>query len=222
MVSRFGLGNVLDTLPDQLPLGVRQRLSLAVAMVHAPELLILDEPTSGVDPIARDNFWQLMIDLARKDQVTIFISTHFMNEAERCDRISLMHAGKVLVSDAPAELVKKRGVGDAGSRPLSPTWKTRCADDEIKQRRPAAIAHFCQAAGGTKSKPSAQCAAAAFSVARAVQLHAPRDAGTAARPGTGDPGAARQHHLDVHHGLRHQYGRGRISASRCSIAIRPR
>ena len=110
MASRFGLGNVLDSLPDSLPLGIRQRLSLAVAMVHKPELLILDEPTSGVDPIARDNFWQLMIDLARKDQVTIFISTHFMNEAERCDRISLMHAGKVLVSDVPAELVKKRGV----------------------------------------------------------------------------------------------------------------
>jgi ribosome-dependent ATPase len=110
MVSRFGLSEVLDVLPDKLPLGVRQRLSLAVAMVHAPELLILDEPTSGVDPIARDNFWQLMIELARNDQVTIFISTHFMNEAERCDRISLMHAGKVLVSEAPAELVKKRGV----------------------------------------------------------------------------------------------------------------
>jgi ribosome-dependent ATPase len=109
MASRFGLGHVLDNLPASLPLGIRQRLSLAVAMVHEPELLILDEPTSGVDPVARDNFWQLMINLARKDQVTIFISTHFMNEAERCDRISLMHAGKVLVSDFPAELVKKRG-----------------------------------------------------------------------------------------------------------------
>lgn len=108
MVSRFGLGDVLHTLPENLPLGVRQRLSLAVAMVHHPELLILDEPTSGVDPVARDNFWRLMIDLARRDNVTIFISTHFMNEAERCDRISLMHAGKVLVSDAPAVLVRKR------------------------------------------------------------------------------------------------------------------
>ena len=94
MVQRFGLGEVLDALPDNLPLGIRQRLSLAVAMVHRPELLILDEPTSGVDPIARDSLWQLMIDLARNDQVTIFISTHFMNEAERCDRISLMHAGR--------------------------------------------------------------------------------------------------------------------------------
>ena len=109
MVARFSLGNVLDALPGNLPLGIRQRLSLAVAMVHKPEMLILDEPTSGVDPIARDNFWQLMIDLARRDKVTIFISTHFMNEAERCDRISLMHAGRVLVSDAPAALVSKRG-----------------------------------------------------------------------------------------------------------------
>jgi len=109
MVQRFDLAEVLDNLPDSLPLGIRQRLSLAVAMVHKPEMLILDEPTSGVDPIARDNFWRLMIELARRDHVTIFISTHFMNEAERCDRISLMHAGKVLVSDAPAELVRKKG-----------------------------------------------------------------------------------------------------------------
>ncbi|HEU6455537.1 MAG TPA: ribosome-associated ATPase/putative transporter RbbA [Roseateles sp.] len=109
MLTRFGLREVHDALPDSLPLGMRQRLSLAVAMVHEPELLILDEPTSGVDPIARDAFWQLMIDLARKDRVTIFISTHFMNEAERCDRISLMHAGRVLVSDTPAALVEQRG-----------------------------------------------------------------------------------------------------------------
>jgi len=108
-VARFGLGDALDKLPDSMPLGMRQRLSLAVATVHKPELLILDEPTSGVDPIARDQFWQLMIDLARRDQVTIFVSTHFMNEAERCDRISLMHAGRVLVSDAPHELTRKRG-----------------------------------------------------------------------------------------------------------------
>ncbi len=105
MLQRFGLQQVSALLPEHLPLGMRQRLSLAVAMVHKPELLILDEPTSGVDPIARDNFWQLMIDLARQDQVTIFISTHFMNEAERCDRISLMHAGKVLVSDTPAQIM---------------------------------------------------------------------------------------------------------------------
>ncbi len=109
MLQRFDLVEVCDVLPAKLPLGVRQRLSLAVAMVHKPELLILDEPTSGVDPIARDGFWQLMIDLARNDHVTIFISTHFVNEAARCDRMSLMHAGKVLVSGTPAELVRGRG-----------------------------------------------------------------------------------------------------------------
>lgn len=109
MLERFGLQAVRGTLPMQLPLGMRQRLSLAVAMVHQPELLILDEPTSGVDPIARDHFWRLMVELARRDKVTIFISTHFMNEAERCDRISLMHAGRVLASAAPADIVARRG-----------------------------------------------------------------------------------------------------------------
>jgi len=109
MVERFGLGEVLDALPASIPLGMRQRLSLAVAMVHKPELLILDEPTSGVDPVARDNFWRLLVELSRRDRVTIFISTHFMNEAARCDRMSMMHAGKVLDSDTPARLVAKRG-----------------------------------------------------------------------------------------------------------------
>ncbi|SEA66845.1 MULTISPECIES: ribosome-associated ATPase/putative transporter RbbA [Acidovorax] len=111
MVERFGLHDEIDSLPDALPLGLRQRLSLAVAMVHQPELLILDEPTSGVDPVARDNFWRLLIELSRRDRVTIFISTHFMNEAERCDRISLMHAGKVLVSAPPADIAAQRGAG---------------------------------------------------------------------------------------------------------------
>ena len=109
MARRFDLAQVMDSLPNALPLGQRQRLSLAVAMIHGPEMLILDEPTSGVDPVAREGFWQIMLDLSRRDRVTIFISTHFMNEAERCDRISLMHAGRVLVSDAPAAIVQQRG-----------------------------------------------------------------------------------------------------------------
>ena len=109
MAARFGLGAVMEALPDALPLGIRQRLSLAVAMIHAPEILILDEPTSGVDPVARDAFWQILSDLSRKDGVTIFVSTHFMNEAELCDRISLMHAGKVLVSDTAAAITANKG-----------------------------------------------------------------------------------------------------------------
>ncbi|WP_298052449.1 ribosome-associated ATPase/putative transporter RbbA [uncultured Paenalcaligenes sp.] len=109
LAERFELESVLDALPDALPLGIRQRLQLAVAVLHRPDVLILDEPTSGVDPVARDKFWQLMIDLSRNDGVTIFISTHFMNEAARCDRMSMMHAGEILDSDTPAALVQKRG-----------------------------------------------------------------------------------------------------------------
>ena len=105
MVARFGLAQVEDSLPAALPLGIRQRLSLAVAMIHGPEILILDEPTSGVDPVARSGFWRMLAELSREDGVTIFVSTHFMNEAEWCDRISLMHAGRVLVS-ATAEEIK--------------------------------------------------------------------------------------------------------------------
>jgi len=112
MQQRFGLAEVQDSLPQGLPLGMRQRLSLAVAMVHQPELLILDEPTSGVDPVARDAFWRLLVELSRREKVTIFISTHFMNEAERCDRMSMMHAGRVLDSDTPAALVAKRGAAN--------------------------------------------------------------------------------------------------------------
>ncbi|MGF1628576.1 MAG: ribosome-associated ATPase/putative transporter RbbA [Kiloniellaceae bacterium] len=110
LMDRFGLEHYAEALSGDLPLGVRQRLSLAVAVIHEPEILILDEPTSGVDPVARDGFWELLIDLSRNQGVTIFISTHFMTEAVRCDRISLMHAGKVLASDTPAALIEARGV----------------------------------------------------------------------------------------------------------------
>ncbi len=109
MLQDFDLQPHANKLPDGLPLGIRQRLQLAVAVLHAPEVLILDEPTSGVDPVARDGFWQYLIRLSRDEGVTIFVSTHFMNEAERCDRISLMHAGRVLAVGAPSELVRQRG-----------------------------------------------------------------------------------------------------------------
>jgi len=110
LVASFSLEDYLDQETSELPLGIRQRLSLAVAVVHEPEMLILDEPTSGVDPLARDYFWQLLIDLSRNHGVTIFVSTHFMNEAERCDRVSLMDSGRVLATDTPQNLIKARGV----------------------------------------------------------------------------------------------------------------
>ena len=109
VLDAYDLRAEADAMPDGLPLGQKQRLQLAVAVIHEPRILILDEPTSGVDPLARDDFWRTLIRLSREDGVTIFITTHFMNEAERCDRISLMHAGRVLEMGAPAEIVARRG-----------------------------------------------------------------------------------------------------------------
>jgi ribosome-dependent ATPase len=110
LLERFDLLGVADSRPESLPLGQKQRLQLAVAVLHGPEVLILDEPTSGVDPVARDSFWRTLISLSRDDGVTIFLSTHFMNEAERCDRISLMNAGKVLAVGTAKELTERRGM----------------------------------------------------------------------------------------------------------------
>ena len=132
LVEQFGLGESLDRIVSEVPLGVRQRLSLAVAVIHAPEVLILDEPTAGVDPVARDRFWELLADLSRRLGVTIFISTHFMNEGARCDRIALMSSGRVLACDRPAAIVESQGAAtledafisfireDAKLRPTAP------------------------------------------------------------------------------------------------------
>jgi ribosome-dependent ATPase len=108
-LTRFDLLDHAESRPAALPLGIRQRLQLAAACLHRPEVLILDEPTSGVDPQARDDFWRHLAGLSRDSGVTIFVSTHFMNEAERCDRISLMHQGRVLAVGAPADLVRDAG-----------------------------------------------------------------------------------------------------------------
>lgn len=108
MLRVFNLKQYEKSYASDLPLGIRQRLSLAVAVIHKPKILILDEPTSGVDPVSRDNFWEQLIRLSRDEGVTIFISTHFMNEGERCDRISLMHQGKVLACDTPKALTESQ------------------------------------------------------------------------------------------------------------------
>jgi ribosome-dependent ATPase len=112
LLERLGLADSLDERADKLPLGLRQRLSLAVAVIHEPQILILDEPTSGVDPIARDGFWEFLAELSRENGVTIFVSTHYLNEAERCDRISFMNAGRVLACDRPAALITSTGAND--------------------------------------------------------------------------------------------------------------
>jgi ribosome-dependent ATPase len=132
LVDRFGLRQHIDALAEDLPMGLRQRLSLAVAVLHEPKLLILDEPTSGVDPVARDSFWELLADLSRNQGVTIFVTTHFMNEGMRCDRISLMHAGKVLVCDPPQKIID-----DRGSRNLEDAFIGHM-EDAIAAAKPAA------------------------------------------------------------------------------------
>ena len=153
LARRFGLTESMDALPEALPLGIRQRLQLAVAVLHHPAVLILDEPTSGVDPVARDEFWQLMVDLSRRDGVTIFISTHFMNEAARCDRISLMHAGRILATDTPAHLVAARG-----ARTLEDAF-IGYLEDAIARSEPAA-------APAPTAQPPAQAPASAPAAAR--------------------------------------------------------
>ena len=107
-LQQFELAEVADAKPAALSLGIRQRLQLAAACLHRPEVLILDEPTSGVDPAARDMFWQYLLTLSRRDKITLFVSTHFMNEAARCDRISLMHQGRVLDVGTPQALCARQ------------------------------------------------------------------------------------------------------------------
>ncbi len=180
LAGRLDLADIMDALPHALPLGGRQRLSLAVALIHQPELLILDEPTSGVDPVARDGFWRVLIELARRDNVTIFISTHFMNEAERCDRISLMHAGRVLVSDAPAAIVAARGAPDLEEAFISHLKQAIGRDDPEnadapEEDPPLAAGHAAEPASATPGSPAFLSLRRLFSYTRRELLELSRD-----------------------------------------------
>lgn len=108
MVKVFNFENYLDVNSGDLPLGYKQRLSLACALMHNPAVLFLDEPTSGVDVIARREFWNHIVSLSKKG-VTVLITTHFMDEAEFCDRISLFYKGETIATGTPAELKKQAG-----------------------------------------------------------------------------------------------------------------
>jgi ABC-2 type transport system ATP-binding protein len=112
MVATFALGPFLDTAPEQLPLGFRQRLALACALMHRPAVLFLDEPTSGVDPLTRREFWTHINGLVAKG-VTVLVTTHFMDEAEYCDRVALMYRARVIALDTPDAL--KASVADAST-----------------------------------------------------------------------------------------------------------
>ncbi|HEV7499751.1 MAG TPA: ABC transporter ATP-binding protein, partial [Vicinamibacteria bacterium] len=103
MLSRLKLEPEADTRVSALPLGWRQKLSFSVALLHRPTVVFLDEPTSGVDPITRRQFWELIYETARAG-TTVLVTTHYMDEAEYCDRVSIMVAGRIEALGSPREL----------------------------------------------------------------------------------------------------------------------
>jgi ABC-2 type transport system ATP-binding protein len=104
MTESLGLVEFRSRLAGDLPIGVRQRLSLLCAVLHGPQVLFLDEPTSGVDPPARRIFWDLIYSLSRESAVTVLVSTHYMDEADHCDRLGLMDQGRLIALDSPSAL----------------------------------------------------------------------------------------------------------------------
>ena len=109
MLSRLKLEAAADTRVSALPLGWRQKLAFSVALLHRPTIVFLDEPTSGVDPVTRRQFWELIYETARAG-TTVLVTTHYMDEAEYCDRISIMVAGRIEALGAPSDLKKQFGV----------------------------------------------------------------------------------------------------------------
>ena len=113
LLAELRLADYAERRTQALPLGLRQRLALAAALLHEPRLLFLDEPTSGVDPVARRQFWDIVHLLAREQGITVLVSTHYMDEAEHCDRLALMHQGRLAAMGSPAEL-KLRATDNGG------------------------------------------------------------------------------------------------------------
>jgi ABC-2 type transport system ATP-binding protein len=109
LIKRLGLDEVEGKLLKDLPLGWKQKLAFSIAILHDPKIVFLDEPTGGVDPITRRQFWEMIYEAAH-DGITVFVTTHYMDEAEYCDRISMMVDGRVEAYDTPEGLKKKYGV----------------------------------------------------------------------------------------------------------------
>lgn len=124
-ITRVGLAGIEKTRAGDLPIGWRQRLALATAIVHSPPLLFLDEPTSGVDPLARRSFWDLIYELSEAG-ITALVTTHYMDEAEYCSRVGIMHRGKLLAMDTPSRLKQSALPGtawDVHAEPMVPSLR---------------------------------------------------------------------------------------------------
>jgi len=106
LLNQFSLTEYRNSLIGDLPLGWRQKLAFSVAVIHSPKIVFLDEPTSGVDPITRRQFWELIYEASSKG-ITVFVTTHYMDEAEYCHRVSIMHEGKIVALDSPQGLKEK-------------------------------------------------------------------------------------------------------------------
>jgi ribosome-dependent ATPase len=137
LAEQFELVAHMDQLTSDLPVGIRQRLSLAVAIIHGPELLILDEPTSGVDPLGRDKLWTQLRSLSDELGTTIFVSTHYLGEAARCDRVALMNEGRLLVDDKPEVLLASKHTDDLEDAFIAFILEDRAASQDSQQLRRA-------------------------------------------------------------------------------------
>jgi len=111
VLEELGFKDERNTMVASLPLGWKQKLAFSLAIFHDPQIVFLDEPTGGVDPITRRQFWELIYRAADRD-ITVFVTTHYMDEAEYCDRVSIMVDGKIEALDTPAKLKKQFGVKD--------------------------------------------------------------------------------------------------------------
>ena len=107
VLAMAGLSDHRNAMTAKLPMGLRQRLALGCALLHRPQVVFLDEPTSGVDPVGRHRFWEILFELARRDRVAVLVTTHSMGEAERCDRLALMFDGRIVADAPPAELKRE-------------------------------------------------------------------------------------------------------------------
>jgi ABC-2 type transport system ATP-binding protein len=122
-----------DRLADKLSGGMKQKLGLACALIHTPEIVLLDEPTNGVDPVSRRDFWRILYEMLREG-VTILVTTAYLDEAERCNRVGLMHQGRLLAVDPP-DAVKRLLRGDLVEIPVTDAWRARQRLSDVREAR---------------------------------------------------------------------------------------